>query len=270
MSLKQIFFLRKFLLSPISYEKEPSKKKQIYAFFLFLVYTCGAIINFLYKLTFYKRRNLMRMVLRIIIDFDIYFSLVFPIVRIKKMTRDWWLLLKNISQICSTTNIKIFWIWFIIFWIIMIFFKYSYVKTMGITFIKLFSFELIQIYSQYFEVFTAITILEMLKQAYQTEKNKIQECCNLDNLKILKHNLFLLKNCVHYFNKIFGWNILFNHIFITCRTLVYIDFSIKNENSRYTTSFDEDIQFFTRNLTLVLFWVLNSFCRLFKKIKNVF
>lgn len=224
-TFKTIFFIRKFFLSPISYEEKPSKNKQIYAFLLVLIYTCTTITTFYYKLQFYKKQNLMQMTLRIISDSSLYFSLILPIIRIKKMTRDWWSLLKNVSQIPgSTTNTLFFSTLYLSFCFTAIFIYLSYSEPMVSTsYMKLFIFDTFQLYAQFFELITATVLLQMLKQCYQYQKEKLKE---FRNLKELKLNPFLLNDSSNYFNQIFGWNILFSHIFGTCKTLIYIDYTI--------------------------------------------
>lgn len=196
--------------------------------------------------------------LRIIADFDIYFSLILPIIRIKKMTRNWWFLLQKLSLIsCSTSNTKIFLTWYLVFWFCVIFINWVYIKSLGFIYIKLFIFEFFQMYAQHFDVITAIAVLKMLKHCYQYQKKKLIECDN-SHKKTLR-NFLLLKDCVNYFNQLFGWRILFHHIFGTCRILIYIDDITKKERKIVTPGFNYIILFLSRNIMLVAFWVLYFF-----------
>lgn len=253
-TLKRIFFIRKFFLSPISYEKRPSKTKQFYAFFLFLIYTYAAVRSFCSKFPFYKTQNVIEMVLAIISDFNIYLSLILPIIRIRKMTHDWWYLLKNISQVSGNITNIFFLVLYISFCFAITFANYCYLKIWGFSYFSFFIADFFQVYALYFEVITAIEILQILKQCYQSQKNKLRISRNLN---IFKQNFFLLKDCVDYFNEIFGWNILLFHIYVTCSTLTYIDRLVKNDLFEITPSLDYKLQLYLSTLLLIIFWVFN-------------
>lgn len=150
--------------------------------------------------------------------------------------------------------------WYLPFWFSSVLVYYTHIKMLGLNFFKsFFIYQFFQIYAQYFEIISAITVLQRLKQCYQIQKIKLEGCLNSDELlqalNCLEHNLLLLKDCVNYFNKIFGWSILLYHIFGICKTLIYVDSILKREILINTPSVDYTLQLYTKISILVVFWV---------------
>lgn len=171
-----IFKIRKFsLLTPLS----PDKQKITYVYFLFILHTVGTTRSSYYKFERFRRRNIMHKTLRLISYMNLYFSIIYPIIRVKKISRDWCNLLKNVSQISyspTTNNVKISFIivWFILFWISVGCVYYAYILSVGLSFFKLYFFETLQIYSHFFwnyhsnyfvaNIFTVLPTTENLHQ----------------------------------------------------------------------------------------------------------
>lgn len=264
-----IFFIRKFFLSPISYEKKPSRNKQIYVFLLLLLYTCIAVMYFSHNFSSYKKRTLIQMVLRTIFDFVVYFAVIIPIIRIKKMTRNWWFLIRKLSQFpCYTTSKKTFFAWYLTFWFCTLLLVYFHLKFWGFFFPDSFYFDTFLCYAHYFEIITAITVLQSLKQCYQSQKQNLELSLNsrelLHVLAILEHNLVVLKECVNCFNALFGWSILLHHIFGISRNLIFLDDSVKKEMMKATYGFlTYSLQLFLAMMLLIHFWVFR-FCSVFQ------
>lgn len=85
----------------------------------------------------------MQMALCLLSDLVTYFSLIIPLIFVKQVTRAWWLLLKNISQVPgSNTNTKIFLAWYLTFWLDVIPIIYFEFKTLDLISNKIFIFDL--------------------------------------------------------------------------------------------------------------------------------
>jgi hypothetical protein len=255
-----------FALTPSSiYSRECGQCQKIYICFLFLFYTCGAILTFIYKMSLLLSTfTTIQLALRIVMDVDLYLSITFclMVVTLTKQNR-WYQLINNLKEVrCETYSRSLRYVPFytilLMFWIAAIFTICVWIGTLGWSFLQAYTIECLQIYYQFYSVLVANMVLRMLLRRYHQQKALLRShpdpTKQLFILARVKRNLFILKHTVAIFNEIFGWTLLLSVIFGVSRSLVYLDLSIKDSTVRSNTS--EFIPLLISRLSIiVLFWV---------------
>ncbi|EFA09287.1 gustatory receptor 79 [Tribolium castaneum] len=263
--IETIFKFGKYtLLTPKSrIEKKPSRQKQFYALFLIFFYTFGEVFTLVLRIRNmeYRSQTLMQTTLRLIRDLSLYFSVIYSLLRVKRMMRSWYYLLTNLTY--NNTNRKYYWlnVCCLNLSIVTIFFNFATKKLEQfiVRFMKYHFFGTLKLWSQLFSTFAGIEVLHVVKQCYHLQKINVQQSGIFINLPFLEHNLIRLKNCVIYFNRIFGWNILFGHIFTVCRTLIYIDDNVKGLGKQYNIASSKTLKLSINIISLVQLWIFQLY-----------
>ncbi|RZC35004.1 hypothetical protein BDFB_012720 [Asbolus verrucosus] len=90
-------------------------------------------------------------------------------------------------------------------------------------------------YSSFFTIAIACVVLKLLLSRYRYQLFLMSQkglflCDILRTLRIIKYNIFVLKDTVITFNDVFGWTILFSMFFGLTRTFLYCDRLIKGSS----------------------------------------
>ncbi|EFA05782.1 gustatory receptor 74 [Tribolium castaneum] len=275
-TIETIFQIGKFILfTPSSHtERKPSRKKRLYGFVLIIFYTVGLSSYIPDRIRAFKTRTLMHNVILVIIDLNMYFSLVWLPIMVTQTTQSWYHLVRDLTKVCHTqTNSKYSFFVFVLIPVLCSFvIEIKVIKELGFQFPPHF-YHSIVINCFHFRVYAAVAVLQMLQQGYQLQKNNIHRnilTC-VDSYQISKrfvlvaYNLFILKKCVSNFNQIFGWSIMFSHIDQILRLLAYLDDLVRKPDSMKTQDlFKLSVEMVILFTIIILFWeIFISSMRLF-------
>ncbi|EFA09286.1 gustatory receptor 77 [Tribolium castaneum] len=268
-ALDTVFKIGKYILltpeTPTT--KKPSLKKRFYALLLIIIYTITSSFCMFLQSAVFRHRSLMQNSLRVVVSMNSYFSAIFSLIRINSTTRSWYYMVKNLSQVSSSgTNCKCtFMAWFTVVLITRLYDTFVFMKMFGFRFLIYSVSDLVLFFRLIFSIITAITVLQMIQQCYHFQKktlltriaNSVDSDQVFETLAKLQPDFFCLQKAVSHFNDIFGWDILFYEFFVVCRTLVYIDDTVKMpEHLRKRQHIDVVLEISLKIVLMAFFWLL--------------
>ncbi|RZC35590.1 hypothetical protein BDFB_012381, partial [Asbolus verrucosus] len=258
-----------FALTPSSTEnRKPSISQKCYIIFVFLILTVGASVSLYLRRFFYRRFSLMQLAMRIIMDIDLYLHNCYSLLILMVIKRYRWFKLIKTLRFVDCPEYKnhhylIFISTHIVFFSITCFnlTVWPTILALGFKYLKQYSVESIQNYTQFFYSVFAYIVLKMILARYRHQTSLLREkVCTKRHLKYLrkiKRNLFFLKDSVDVFNDIFGWIFLFNIIFGVAKSLIHLDLIVLSLNGfrNGSSNFKSTVRFLADINVVFIFWM---------------
>ncbi|RZB40778.1 gustatory receptor 28b [Asbolus verrucosus] len=257
-------------LTPASVgDRKSSLSRKIYGILVFVLYTVGVIASFLYRRSHYSKLTLIQLVLRILLDVDLYAFTYHTVIVLASMKgQQWFKLFKGLKsvdyQLFGTRSYYLILIMaHVALWSVSILAFYVWINFFGISFLGLYLVEFLQMYSLFFYSLVTCIVLRMLLSRYKYQNFLLREQIVLTGklfskrtLKKVVGNTFILKQTVDAFNDIFGWIILFDIFFGALRSLIYLDVAIKGDGHFSGNSpFGNFLHWLSHISVISLYWV---------------
>jgi hypothetical protein len=232
------------LTPPSITSSKPTIFQRCYIVLVFVLYTAAVIWSKILKKKLYAKYNLIQLLLHLIIDLNLYIHTCYSLVLLlTTKRRQWFKLVKNLSRIdhfaTENTNNLLFALALVLFWVASILTSAVWLYFFGWSFFKKFIVEYFQVYSEFFYMVLACTILNMMLERYKVQSFLLREQIKcgrkktlkdiFELLKQIKFNVFMLKQAVDAFNEIFGWVILLNIFYGCTKSLIFLNGLVKSE-----------------------------------------
>nr|XP_015836186.1 PREDICTED: uncharacterized protein LOC107398034 [Tribolium castaneum] len=205
-----------FALTPFS--KKPTKLERFYSILVFIVCNIGTIVTLNFRKSLYMRLRPLQATLWLFSDLTRYGHLVHIFVVLTWFKRkNWFKLVKNMQKIGTPVRGKhdlgIFVLAHFGFLAIMGLMLYGCFGALGAECLKLYQVENYEFYSQFFYMLFACFVLKLV----------------LRRLRNVKNDLITLRATLDVFNDVFGAVILWNILYISAKSLIYLDNITKQE-----------------------------------------
>lgn len=274
--IKTCFSLGKYLaLTPSSFKnKKMSLFQKIYTVSIFLICNVGIIVALIFRKNHYLKMTTLQAILWLFSDLTRYGHLVhiFVVVTCSKR-KNLFKLIKKLNKVGSksvkNSHFRVFIVVNLAILGLILCMFYACLSTLGLNCLKMYQIENYQFYSQVFYMLFACFILKLVLVRYQQQKQKLLGVkCGKNVLKSVKNNLITLRETLDLFNEIFGAVILWNILYISSKSLIYLDNIIKKDlmfQKKKPTGFS--IFYFIQCSIMVTFWVIphNFNCFFFNK-----
>ncbi|XP_068901853.1 uncharacterized protein [Tenebrio molitor] len=195
------------------------------------------------KTKFSTKYNYIQILLNLMVDLNLYVHTCYSLVLLlTTKRRQWFKLVNNLSRIDrfatdNTSNLA-FVIALVIFLVATIL-NASWLYNFGWNFLRIYIVEYFQVYSEFFYMVLACTVLTMMLERYKSQSSLLREQIKCGRkktskevvkvLKQIKFNVFMLKQAVDAFNQIFGCIILLNVWYGCTRGLVFLSSLVNGE-----------------------------------------
>jgi hypothetical protein len=221
---------------------KPTILQRLYIILVFSLFTAVVLWSKIQEMNFYTRYNYIQFILHLMVDLNLYLHTCYPLVLLLTTKRkQWFKLVNGLSRIdrfaTKNTNNLTFVIALVVFCVASVLTCAAWLHFFGWNIFKMYIVEHFQVYSEFFYMALACTVLNMMLERY-----KVQSCLLRDQIKCrkrndvvkllkqIKLNVFLLKQAVDAFNEIFGWVILFNIFYGCTRSLPFLYNLVKGQN----------------------------------------
>lgn len=237
--------------------------QKIYSVFLFILLSVGLIISCYYRIPFYRKFNIIKLAVQILVDFIMYlFNFYVSVVVVFYKENEWHQLMSNLRKIeCNSLNLKNYFKSFtainIIYWSLNFYTLWLWISSYGLNYYKQYIMDIFQGYQALLYNYIMYVVLDMLLVRYTYLNQLLNQNRNILLFKKLKSNIFLLKDNVEIFNKIFGWPILCNLIFCCLRILIELDILIIYEKVKL------DVDITLNNVCIILVLLVSKFLAIF-------
>jgi hypothetical protein len=224
---------------------KPTILQRCYIILVFFLYTAAALWSKIQKKKLYARYNYIQFFLHLMVDSNLYINNWYPLVLLlTTKRRQWFKLVKGLRRIdgfaTNNTNNLTFVIALVIFWMASVLTSAVWLYFLGWNFYRIYIVEYLQVYSAFFYMALACTVLNMMLERYKFQSSLLREQIKcgrkktskdvVELFKQIKFNVFMLKQAVDAFNEIFGWIILLNIFYGCTRSLVFLYDLVKGED----------------------------------------
>jgi hypothetical protein len=249
---------------------KPTVLERFYVSLVFLLYTIATICNKLQKKQFYPILSSVQLIFHLMVDLILGLHTCYCLVLLlTTRRRQWFKLVNGLSRIerfsTSNTNNWRFVVALVIFAAASISTTSLWMYLVGWLYFKIYVIEYVQVYTEFFYMVLACTILNMVLERYKSQsclmrdQIKFGKKTTKDVVKLLKQvklNVFMLKEAVDAFNEIFGWVILLNIFFGCSKGLSFLYNLLESESSSSEDSIGVVVFLsFTKHCTIVTYCV---------------
>ena len=273
--IKPFFLAGKiFVLIPTSFgNKKAIFYEKVFVVFLFCLCILGTCTPMYYRRSQYLKLNPIQLALWLSADLNrccqSYYSLIVLVVWKR---HKWFKLMRNLNNVnMYSKRDKIFDSCLFVLSHIgiccllssMVYFCFS---RFGYNCLMLYQAEHYQFYSQFFYMLLSCVVLRLLLARYRSQtlllidtgfqKNVSLYNTTFKNLQQIKNNIVILKEMVDMFNDIFGGAILLNILYISSKSLIYLDNMVKKDTAFKSSRRDGNVfLYFIQGGIMTTFWV---------------
>lgn len=231
--------------------------QKIHPAVMFLIFTIWQIYSLYQRKEIYWGFSAIQLVLKIVTDIAMYAHIIHILIRVMILRyKKWYTLFKILLKFETNKLTKKIYLFVVLPYLVFFvtgFINYSsWIRLIGIFFVKLYLIELFQTYSLLVYMILSIVVLKIMLENYRLQNHLLGD---VTNLRKVRFNLFLLNKAVEIFNDIFGWTIPLTIFYSVARTLMYFDLFTKDS---ITTSFNikQSFIYVANNMVAgLIYWV---------------
>lgn len=227
-------------VTPSSMEtRTENHPRKFYAALLIILFSVGTICSLSAK-SFHTHFIHIKMVVNILIDFNLYFFQCYVLLLATFYKREkWYKLIKNLrtpENATETYKLPFYFVFLVsnlFYWAISVVSSYIFWKNFGITeYFRKYFVEQIMSYWRFFYIFLLCTVLQVILNRYkgiyliiykEFNQKPINFALFTNSIQKSEFYINLMKESVDIFNDIFGWPITLIISYATLQILNYLD-----------------------------------------------